>query len=66
MTRTAPCRRMILHFSHILLTELRTFTGLTPCFLPFRAAAPPHCPLWLPILLHAAAHASGGRVRLYL
>jgi hypothetical protein len=28
MTSTRPCRRMILHFSHIGLTDGRTFTSL--------------------------------------
>jgi hypothetical protein len=40
MTRTTPLRRMILHFSHIGLTDGRTF------MIPFGCAPAPR--LWLP------------------
>jgi hypothetical protein len=34
MTRTDPCRRITLHFSHIFLTEGRTFTvTVLNCYL---------------------------------
>jgi hypothetical protein len=40
MTRTTPCRLMILHFSHILLTEALTFIA-APCAknVPLKPAA---------------------------
>jgi hypothetical protein len=41
MTRTTPLRRMILHFSHIGLTDGRTF------MIPFGDCAPAPR-LWLP------------------
>jgi hypothetical protein len=41
MTRTAPWRRMILHFSHIGLTDGLTF------MIPFRRLVPA-ARLWLP------------------
>src|SRR6478735_2222446 len=56
MTRTAPWRRMILHFSHIGLTDGRTFNGSLSDLVPATG-------LWLPLRLPLPRRGVGARGR---
>src|SRR5450755_3722641 len=49
MTRTRPLRRMILHFSHMGLTEGRTFTAEIRSLLGVIWTGFPSARLWRPV-----------------
>jgi len=60
MTSTRPLRRMILHFSHIGLTDGRTFTLACSSYLKILGAVP-SSRLWRPVrspLPRRGAHAA--------
>jgi hypothetical protein len=48
MTRTRPCRRMILHFSHIGFTDGRTFTVARFALVVYGNLVVPAARLWRP------------------
>src|SRR3954470_18079936 len=61
ITSTRPCRRMILHFSHIGLTDGRTFMIPFEEFCPVRRLG---LPFRLPLPRHGArAHGKAARAR---